>query len=49
MKPSKKNKQALLAATLLATLVSSAFPAYADDKEEIERLRSLIQGTISTA
>ena len=43
MKPSKKNKQALVAATLLATLVSSAFPAYADDKEEIERLRSLIQ------
>ncbi len=43
MKPSKQNIQALVAATLLATLVSSAFPAYADDKEEIERLRSLIQ------
>ena len=43
MKRINKNKQALLTATLLATLVSSAFPAYANDKEEIERLRSLIQ------
>jgi phosphate-selective porin OprO/OprP len=43
MKWINKNKQALLAATLLATLVSSVFPAYANDKEEIERLRALIQ------
>ncbi len=43
MQPINRNKKILLTATLLTTLVGSAFPAYANDKEEIERLRALIQ------
>ncbi len=43
MRPINRNKKILLTATLLATLVGSVFPAYANDKEEIERLRALIQ------
>jgi phosphate-selective porin OprO/OprP len=43
MRPINRNKKILLTATLLATLVGSVFPAYANDKEEIERLRTLIQ------
>ena len=43
MQPINRNKKILLTATLLTTLVGSAYPAYADDKEEIERLRALIQ------
>ena len=43
MRPINRNKKILLTATLLTTLVSSVFPGYANDKEEIERLRALIQ------